>query len=164
MEDLSFWTQIGLMLRLVVALVLGAVIGWERELQRMPAGFRTHALVALGSAIFTVVSAYAFTGPGSDPTRIAAQVVTGIGFLGGGAILHYGGTVRGLTTAASLWAVAAVGMAAGAGLFVVATVSTVLVIVALEVFDRLERVVKRRFNIPSTRRHGPSDDEPQEGD
>ena len=116
-EDLSLGTQLVLMLRLVVALVLGAVVGWERELQRMPAGFRTHALVALGSAIFTVISAYAFTGPGSDPTRIAAQVVTGIGFLGGGAIIHYGGTVRGLTTAASLWAVAAVGMAAGAGLF-----------------------------------------------
>src|SRR5688572_20194634 len=130
----------------------------------MPAGFRTHALVSLGSAIFTVVSAFAFTGPGSDPTRIAAQVVTGIGFLGGGAILHYGGTVRGLTTAASLWAVAAVGMAAGAGLFLVAIVSTVLVIAALEVFDRLERMVKRRFNIPSTRKPGPSDDEPQEGD
>ena len=100
-EDLSLGTQIGLMLRLVVALLLGAVIGWERELQRMPAGFRTHSLVALGSAIFTVVSAYAFTGPGSDPTRIAAQIVSGIGFLGAGAILQYGGTVRGLTTAAA---------------------------------------------------------------
>ena len=126
MEDLSLGTQIELTLRLVVALLLGAVIGWERELQRMPAGFRTHALVSLGSAIFTVVSAYAFTGPLSDPTRIAAQIVSGVGFLGGGAILHYGGTVRGLTTAASLWAVAAVGMAAGAGLFVVAAVSAAL--------------------------------------
>lgn len=164
MEDLSLVTQIGILLRLVVALVLGAVIGWERELQHMPAGFRTHALVSLGSAIFTVVSAYAFSGPGSDPTRIAAQVVTGVGFLGGGAIIHYGGTVRGLTTAASLWAVAAVGMAAGAGLFLVATVSAVLVIVALEVFDRLERTAKRRFNIPSSRSPGPIDDAPQEGD
>ncbi len=163
-EDLSLGTQLVLMLRLVVALVLGAVVGWERELQRMPAGFRTHALVALGSAIFTVVSAYAFTGPGSDPTRIAAQVVTGIGFLGGGAIIHYGGTVRGLTTAASLWAVAAVGMAAGAGLFVLATVSAVLVIVALEIFDRLERVAKKRFNIPPASGHGPIDDVPEEGD
>ena len=86
-------------------------------------GFRTHALVSLGSALFTVISAYAFTGPGSDPTRIAAQVVSGIGFLGGGAILHYGGTVRGLTTAASLWSVAGVGMAAGAGMFVVAALA-----------------------------------------
>ena len=164
MEELSLGTQIELTVRLVVALLLGAVIGWERELQRMPAGFRTHALVSLGSAIFTVISAYAFTGPGSDPTRVAAQIVSGIGFLGGGAILHYGGTVRGLTTAASLWAVAGVGMAAGEGLFVVAAVSALLVIVALEVFQRLERVAKRRLNIPSSRRPDPIDSEPEEGD
>ena len=164
MEDLSLGTQLELTLRLIVALVLGAVIGVERELQRMPAGFRTHALVALGSAIFTIVSAYAFTGSLSDPTRIAAQIVSGVGFLGGGAILHYGGTVRGLTTAASLWAVAAVGMASGAGLFVVAIVSTVLVIVALEVFQRLERTARRRFNTPRSRGGEPIDDEPQEGD
>ena len=164
MEELTLGTQIELTVRLVVALLLGAVIGWERELQRMPAGFRTHALVSLGSAIFTVISAYAFTGPGSDPTRVAAQIVSGIGFLGGGAILHYGGTVRGLTTAASLWAVAGVGMAAGAGLFVVAAVSAVLVIVALEVFQRLERVAKRRLNLPSSRRPDPIDSEPEEGD
>jgi putative Mg2+ transporter-C (MgtC) family protein len=163
-EDLSLGTQIELTVRLVVALLLGAVIGWERELQRMPAGFRTHALVSLGSAIFTIVSAYAFTGPLADPTRIAAQIVSGVGFLGGGAILHYGGTVRGLTTAASLWAVAAVGMAAGAGLFFVATVSALLVIVALEVFQRLERTAKRRFNIPPSRGPEPIDAEPQEGD
>lgn len=163
-EDLSLGTQMELTLRLVVALLLGAMIGWERELQRMPAGFRTHALVSLGSAIFTIVSAFAFTGPLSDPTRIAAQVVSGVGFLGGGAILHYGGTVRGLTTAASLWAVAAVGMAAGAGLFVVATISAVLVIVALEVFQRIERIAKRRLRIPPSRGPEPIDDEPQEGD
>jgi putative Mg2+ transporter-C (MgtC) family protein len=163
-EDLSLGTQIDLTVRLVVALLLGAVIGWERELQRMPAGFRTHALVSLGAAIFTVVSAYAFTGPLSDPTRIAAQIVSGVGFLGGGAILHYGGTVRGLTTAASLWAVAAVGMAAGAGLFVVALVSAVLVIIALEVFQRLERMAKRRLNIPTGRRPNPTDEDPEEGE
>lgn len=163
MEDLSLATQLELTLRLIVALLLGGVIGWERELQRMPAGFRTHALVSLGSAIFTVISAYAFTGPGSDPTRIAAQIVSGIGFLGGGAILHYGGTVRGLTTAASLWAVAAVGMAAGAGLFVVAAISAVLIITALEVFQRLERVASRRLDIPSRPRHL-NPDEPEEGD
>jgi putative Mg2+ transporter-C (MgtC) family protein len=163
LEALSLETQIDLTVRLIVALLLGAIIGWERELQRMPAGFRTHALVSLGAAIFTVVSAYAFTGPLSDPTRIAAQIVSGVGFLGGGAILHYGGTVRGLTTAASLWAVAAVGMAAGAGLFVVAAVSAVLVIVALEIFQRVERVVKRRLNIPAGRRSEPVDDVPEEG-
>ena len=161
---MSLDTQTELTVRLVVALLLGGVIGWERELQRMPAGFRTHALVSLGSAIFTIISAHAFTGPTSDPTRVAAQIVSGIGFLGGGAILHYGGTVRGLTTAASLWAVAAVGMAAGAGLFVIAAVSAVLVIVALEVFQRLERVAKRRLNIPAGNRSEPVDDGPEEGD
>ena len=154
--------QIELTVRLVAALLLGAVIGWERELQRMPAGFRTHALVALGSAIFTVVSASAFTGPLSDPTRIAAQIVSGVGFLGGGAILHYRGTVRGLTTAASLWAVAAVGMAAGAGLLLMATISTVLVIVALEVFQRLERVATRRLRIRASDGPEPIDDESEE--
>ncbi len=164
MEDLTFGTQLELTARLVVALVLGAVIGWERELQRMPAGFRTHALVSLGAAIFTVVGAYAFGGQGSDPTRVAAQIVSGIGFLGGGAILHYGGTVRGLTTAASLWAVAAVGMAAGAGLLVMAAISTALIIIALELFQRLERVAKRRLNIPTGRVPAPPNDEAEEGD
>lgn len=164
MEDLTLATQLELTARLVVALVLGAVIGWERELQRMPAGFRTHALVSLGAAIFTVVGAYAFVGSNPDPTRVAAQIVSGIGFLGGGAILHYGGTVRGLTTAASLWAVAAVGMAAGAGLLVMATISTALIIVALEVFQRLERVAKRRLNIPTGRAPAPTNDEAEEGD
>jgi putative Mg2+ transporter-C (MgtC) family protein len=162
-EALGLGIQLELTARLVVALLLGGVIGWERELQRMPAGFRTHALVALGSAIFTVVSAYAFIGPGSDPTRIAAQIVSGIGFLGGGAILHYGGTVRGLTTAASLWSVAAVGMAAGAGLYVLAALSTVLVIIGLEVFQRVERMVKRRLDL-EPRDRSPDTDSPQEGD
>jgi putative Mg2+ transporter-C (MgtC) family protein len=133
------------LLRLLVALVLGAVIGWERELQHMPAGFRTHALVGLGSATFTVVSALAFAGPLTDPTRIAAQIVTGVGFLGGGAILHYRGSVRGLTTAASLWAVAAIGMAAGAGLYVIAVGGAVLVIVTLELLDRVEKFAEGRW-------------------
>jgi putative Mg2+ transporter-C (MgtC) family protein len=155
--------QLELTIRLVAALALGGVIGWERELQRMPAGFRTHALVALGAAIFTVVSAHGLTGPQSDPTRIAAQIVSGVGFLGGGAILHHGGTVRGLTTAASLWAVAAVGMAAGAGLLIMAVVSTVLVIIGLEVFDRFERAMGRRFDLPAKIR-SPRMDEPDDGD
>jgi putative Mg2+ transporter-C (MgtC) family protein len=162
MDGTSIAAQLDVTLRLALALVLGATIGLERELQRMPAGFRTHALVSLGSAIFTVVSGYAFTGPGSDPTRIAAQIVTGIGFIGGGAILHYRGNVRGLTTAASLWAVAAVGMAAGAGLWVVAVVSTVLVIVALELFQRLESYGRRRLGLP-IRRH-PRNENDQEDD
>ena len=140
------------LLRMLVALLLGAAVGWEREMQRQPAGFRTHALVGLGSAIFTVVSAFAFPGPLSDPTRIAAQIVTGVGFLGGGAILHYRGSVRGLTTAASLWAVAAVGMAAGAGLYVVAVGGAVLVIVTLEAFDWVEGYAQRRLRLGGKQR------------
>jgi putative Mg2+ transporter-C (MgtC) family protein len=136
-------TELDLLARLAVGLVLGAVVGWERELQRQPAGFRTHALVALGAALFTVISAYGF-GPNADPTRIAAQIVTGVGFLGAGSILREGGDVRGLTTAASIWAVAAVGMAAGAGMYVLAVAGAVLVVFALEVLDRLEHVLKRR--------------------
>ncbi len=141
-------SQLEPLLRLLVGLVLGAAVGWERELQRMPAGFRTHALVGLGSATFTVVSAFAFVGPISDPTRIAAQIVTGIGFLGAGAILHYRGAVRGLTTAASLWAVAAVGMAAGAGLYVIAVGGAAMVVATLELLDRVEKAFRRRQGLP----------------
>ena len=101
--------------RLLLAAFLGALVGLERELHDHPAGMRTHLLVSLGSAGFTVLSIAMAQGPGADPTRIAAQIVSGIGFLGAGAILKEGATIRGLTTAASLWSVAAVGMAAGAG-------------------------------------------------
>ncbi len=124
-------TQLDLALRLVVAAVLGAAIGLEREIHEHPAGMRTHLLVSVGSAAFTVLSIVAFPGVGSDPARVAAQIVTGVGFLGAGAILKEGATIRGLTTAASLWAVAGVGMAAGAGAWGVAVVITVIVIVSL---------------------------------
>src|SRR5512134_2901922 len=107
MIDLNL--QLELALRILVAAVLGAAIGIERERHDHPAGMRTHLLVAVGSATFTVLSIEAFKAPGADPGRIAAQIVTGIGFLGAGAILKSGGSVKGLTTAASLWAVAAVG-------------------------------------------------------
>ncbi len=106
------------LLRVAVAAALGGAIGLERELDEKAAGLRTHMLVSVGSALFTLVGAYGFSGfpSGSvDPTRIAAQIVTGIGFLGAGVIFRQGFTIRGLTTAASLWLVAAVGMAAGAG-------------------------------------------------
>ncbi len=105
--DLTLETQLDLALRLTAGLVLGAIIGFERELQRQPAGFRTHSLVSLGAALFTVVSAYGFSGDLVDPTRIAAQIVSGIGFIGAGTILQHRGHIRGLTTAASLWSVAA---------------------------------------------------------
>jgi putative Mg2+ transporter-C (MgtC) family protein len=126
-------------LRLVVAAVLGGAIGLERELREREAGLRTHLLVSVGAAVFTLVSAYGFrdfrygfdTGITMDPTRIAAQIVTGIGFLGAGAIIRQGLSVRGLTTAATLWVVAAIGMAAGAGYYSAATVATVVVLISL---------------------------------
>jgi putative Mg2+ transporter-C (MgtC) family protein len=127
------------LLRLALAAVLGGLIGVERELREREAGLRTHLLVALGSALFTIVSAYgfhAFLASGAsvvraDPTRIAAQIVTGIGFLGAGAIIRQGLSVRGLTTAATLWVVAAVGLAAGAGYYSAAVITTALVLIAL---------------------------------
>ena len=137
-EHADLGLQIELALRLVVAAVLGALIGLEREIHTHPAGMRTHLLVAFGSGLFTVLSIYGFVGalgPGEgtapDPTRIAAQVVTGIGFLGAGAIIHYGTSIRGLTTAGSLWASAAIGMAAGAGQIPIALVGTAIVLFSL---------------------------------
>jgi putative Mg2+ transporter-C (MgtC) family protein len=133
---LSGWDAL---LRLTVAGALGAVVGFERELRDREAGVRTQLLVAMGSALFTMVSAYGFheflTNGGNlvrtDPTRIAAQIVTGIGFLGAGAIIREGLSIRGLTTAATLWVVAAIGMAAGAGWYWPAVAATALTIFAL---------------------------------
>jgi putative Mg2+ transporter-C (MgtC) family protein len=127
------------LLRLVVAGILGGAIGAEREIHERDAGLRTHMLVGVGAALFTIVSAYAWSdfnfssrnGVTYDPTRIAAQIVTGIGFLGAGAIIRQGLSVRGLTTAASLWVVAAIGMAAGAGYYSGALVATIVVLVSL---------------------------------
>jgi putative Mg2+ transporter-C (MgtC) family protein len=131
---LDLTTQLDFAARLIVAAALGGLIGAEREIHGHPAGIRTHMLVALGSALFTVLSIHGFgQGPGSgiDPTRIAAQIVTGIGFLGAGAILKDGVVIRGLTTAASLWATAAVGLATGAGEYVIALVSGAVILVSL---------------------------------
>jgi len=137
--------------------VLGAIIGFERELHRQPAGFRTHALVSLGAALFTIVSAYGFDGSSVDPTRIAAQIVTGIGFIGAGTILQHRGSVRGLTTAASLWAVAAIGMASGAGMLSMAVIGTFLILVVLVFLDRVEEMAIRRLGVPPTRGQEPAD-------
>jgi putative Mg2+ transporter-C (MgtC) family protein len=127
------------LLRLLIAAGLGGAIGLERELRDHEAGFRTHLLVSLGACVFTLVSAYAWTdwtfstrsGVVFDPTRIAAQIVTGVGFLGAGAIIVRGISVRGLTTAATLWAVAAIGMAAGTGYYAVGVGAAVLVLISL---------------------------------
>ena len=146
--ELTLADQLELALRLAVGLALGALIGFERELHSQPAGFRTHSVVALGAAIFTVVSAFGFEGIGADPTRIAAQIVSGIGFIGAGTIIQARGQIRGLTTAASLWSVAGIGMAAGAALYWVAVIGTVLMLVILSLFDRAESYARRRMGLP----------------
>ncbi len=128
---------------LALSVLLGAVIGLERERQGKSAGLRTHALVSLGSALFTLISIRGFGGVaamgGRDPARVAAQIVTGVGFLGAGTIMHEGITIRGLTTAASLWTTAGIGMAAGSGMVAVAMAGTVLVHLVLALMARLER-------------------------
>ena len=123
--------ELEMTLRLLLAAVLGAIIGYQRERAGKTAGLRTHVLICLGSALFTVASIYGF-GITTDPARVAAGVVAGVGFLGAGAILHReGGLVAGLTTAATIWAVAGIGMAAGAGLYLVSAVTSILVLVVL---------------------------------
>ena len=124
--------------RILIAAVLAGVIGFEREIREHTAGFRTHILVAVGSAAFTLASSYSVGGTSFDPNRISAQVVTGIGFLGAGAIIRYGVSVRGLTTAASLWTVAAVGLLSAQGFFSAALVTTGVVIASLTLLRLLE--------------------------
>ena len=136
LPTLSSWE---ILLRVALAAALGGVLGLERELREREAGLRTHLLVSVGSALFTLVSAYgfhAFLSSGqnvirADPTRIAAQIVTGIGFLGAGAIIRQGFSVRGLTTAATLWVVAAIGLAAGAGYYSAAVITTAVALFSL---------------------------------
>ena len=120
-----------MILRLLLAAALGAIIGFQRERAGKAAGLRTHILISVGACLFTVASIYGF-GSGSEPARVAAGVVAGIGFLGAGAIIRSRGEiVHGLTTAASIWAVAAIGLAAGAGLYIVSAVAAVLILIAL---------------------------------
>jgi putative Mg2+ transporter-C (MgtC) family protein len=130
-----------LLLRLVLAGILGGLVGFERERHNRPAGLRTHILVCLGSALVMIVSIAGFggdTGPQGDQSRLAAQVVSGIGFLGAGTIMRQGSSVRGLTTAASIWVVAAVGLATGIGLYAPAAMATGLVLLSLFSLSRVE--------------------------
>src|ERR1700723_4688931 len=135
--------------RLLVAAVLGSLIGFERERLLWAAGIRTHMLVCVGACLFMIVSAYGFApvlGPNVvlDPSRVAAQVVSGIGFLGAGAILARGEIVKGLTTAASIWTVAAVGLAVGGGLYLAASASTVIILIILAGIKPLEEAYRAR--------------------
>jgi putative Mg2+ transporter-C (MgtC) family protein len=141
-----------LAIRIILAAALGAGIGFERELSDQPAGLRTHILVSLGAALFTLVGTFGFTlGTHQnmvrfDPTRVAAQVVTGVGFLGAGAILQQGLNVRGLTTAASLWVTAAMGTAVGLGYYAAATMTLGVAVVALFALKPVESVVLARLS------------------
>jgi putative Mg2+ transporter-C (MgtC) family protein len=146
------WTET--LIRVGLALVLVFPIGWEREVGHKPAGLRTHLLVGLGCCLFMLISlgiTSTVVGAGSDPARIAAQIVTGIGFLGGGAILRGGGVVRGMTTAASIWSVAAVGMACGAGLIPIAIVGALATYIVLSILERWERRILRNKRPMSVR-------------
>ena len=143
--------------RVALAAALGAVLGLERELRDREAGLRTHLLVSVGSALFTIVSAYGFrefltSGQSvvrADPTRTAAQIVTGIGFLGAGAIIRQGLAIRGLTTAATLWVVAAIGLAAGAGYYSAAVITTGVALVALWPLRAFAYRIVHRFRAES---------------
>jgi putative Mg2+ transporter-C (MgtC) family protein len=130
--------------RLLLAAVLGGAIGAERELNDQAAGLRTHMLLTIGACLFTLISAYGFGGGiGTDPSRLAAQIVTGIGFLGGGAIVRHGLTVKGLTTAASIWATASVGVAIGAGSYILGIGGAVLVVGTLFALRRVSNLLQR---------------------
>ncbi len=124
--------------RLVVAAILGGAIGLERQLRHKPAGLRTNLFICFGAAMFTVLSRQ-LAGTEADSARIAAQIIPGIGFIGAGSILHSRGSVTGLTTAATLFVVASVGMAAGGGLYLTATFATVMILLALALLGRMER-------------------------
>lgn len=135
--------------RILISFVVGMLIGFEREAHNQPAGLRTHILISVGSALVMMISIYipqTFTNfQNGDPGRIAAQVVSGIGFLGAGAILRFGADVKGLTTAASIWAMAALGLAVGAGMYGVAFAGAVCILFALTVMDQVEkRIFKER--------------------
>lgn len=154
MYDISYAEII---IRLVLSTILGGVIGFEREIGNRPAGLRTHIVVSIGAALIMLVSKYGF-GDGTDSARLAAQVVSGIGFLGAGTILRTGNTIQGLTTAASLWVCAGLGLAIGNGFYLGAIVSTILVLLSLVILSRVEKIIsikkKRSLKVLATERAG----------
>jgi putative Mg2+ transporter-C (MgtC) family protein len=141
-------TQFDMTWRLLLAAGLGGAIGIERELHQKPAGLRTNILIALGAALFTMLSII-LSGPAGIPDRLAGNIVTGVGFLGGGAILHSRQTVHGMTTAATVWVNAAIGMAAGAGAVAMASIATAITLVVLAVLPPIEAYFERRAGFTS---------------
>lgn len=136
----SVSTELEMFARLAVAALVGGIIGFERRQRDRPAGVRTLSLVSMGAAVFTLVSIFGFVGAGdraiTDPSRVAAQVATGVGFIGAGTILRSGAAVHGLTTATGIWVAAALGMAAGAGMYILSVAGAVLTLVILVLFPR----------------------------
>lgn len=142
-------SEVEILLRLLLAAGLGALIGFERESHGQAAGLRTHMILAVGATLAMTLSINLSAGSGGDPARLAAQVVSGIGFLGAGAILRYGASIRGLTTATSLWTLAIVGLAVGAGQYLVGAATTVFLLIILSLLDLVEKfVVHTRVQIP----------------
>ena len=138
--------EFDIILKIIFSSILGMIIGLERELDLQPAGLRTHALVCMGSALFAALS-IVFVGDGADPSRIAAGIVTGIGFLGAGTIFVSKNTIKGLTTAADLWVIAGIGLAVGVGLYVVALATTIIVYMTL-VFGRyIKKAENKKFSL-----------------
>ena len=150
--------DVELIKRLCLSALLGSVLGLEREWRRKSAGLRTNTLIAMGSTLFTMMSIDVSTGSGGDSTRIASGIVTGIGFLGAGAIMRTGAGIKGLTTAAMIWVNAAIGVAVGGGEHRVAVIATVVALVVLVVLDPVERALARRRPRKKLARR-PTDDE-----
>lgn len=152
---MNMLNQFEIILRLLLATILGGIVGLEREAEDKPAGLRTHILVCVGSSLVMLISIYIYDAiklppqQRADPARIAAQVVVGIGFLGAGTIMRFGSSVRGLTTAATIWTVAGIGLAVGCGFYTGALVTTLIVIIVLFVLERAEKIFikKKRFKI-----------------
>lgn len=149
------WLNIEVLVKLILATVLGGMVGLEREARGKPAGFRTNVLIAVGATLFTHVS-LVIGATGGDPGRIAAQVVSGVGFLGAGAVIQGRGRVTGLTTAASIWVVAAIGLAVGSGSYIAAVGGTAFVLLTLTFLGKLERALApkarlRTFTIETNR-------------
>jgi len=151
-------TELELIARLALAVALGAVLGLERETRHKTAGLRTHTLVALGAALFTIAGAFAVVGVQNDPSRVAAQVVTGIGFIGAGAMIRSGVTITGITTAATLWMAAAFGVAAAMGLYLVSVAAGAMALIVVLAFGPLKPYVlsprsRRRLDISHVAGH-----------
>lgn len=146
--------EIEIIIRILVAGILGGLIGYERERKQRPAGFRTHILVCIGAALVMIVSEYMyheFATTAVDPSRLGAQVISGIGFLGAGTIIRDRFKVKGLTTAASLWAVACIGLAVGMGYFYIAIVSAVIIFMTLALLGRIEKKTKTKEEFANIR-------------